>query len=93
MRPGGAGVQRLILLFERRDGVLQGRCSTRLQLSGSGSGKRVTGENQAELGEADEATSTLSPRGLGRLPHLEAGSLSSACFCGSGEFQGGGDVG
>lgn len=59
MRPG---VPRLILPFERLDGELQGEeeASIKLQLQGSGSGKRVIGEKQAELGEAGEATLTLS---------------------------------
>lgn len=55
MRPGEP---RLILPFERLDGELQGEeeAGIKLQLQGSGSGKRVIGEKQAELGEAGEAT-------------------------------------
>lgn len=57
-----SGEPRLVLPFERLDGALQGEeeAIIKLQLQGSGPDNRVIGEKQAELGEAGEATFTLS---------------------------------
>lgn len=47
-------------LRDERESCRGRGASIMLQLQGSGSDKKVTGEKQAELGEADEVTSTLS---------------------------------